>query len=339
VPVSQRPGHPKPLRHLVALQHRSRDNTHMSIAVWGSAEPLRDAIVDAIRVAGEDVVVVDPAVSDARDAWMPGSAATLSGTDLTSATAHVLLSFPTRLFGPSENDTAADHAAKRMRAEQRALLFRSALRCAESRGARVYNPTTLCEPFEEKPFQLAAFADAGMPIPDTIITSNNEAALLAIDALAAAGKQAIIKPLIGGHTARLIDDNVRRALHNTPLPGAVILQERIAGDDVRITIIDGDPVSVVRIVSSAVDYRDDRNYRSGGAQYEPVVLPPADLDVAVRAAAVCHHRWSGVDVRWQHGQAAVVLEANSAPRYLDIERKTGVRITAHLVERLMRQPS
>jgi glutathione synthase/RimK-type ligase-like ATP-grasp enzyme len=223
-----------------------------------------------------------------------------------------------------------------MRAEQRALLFRSALRSAEVRGARVYNPTSLCEPFEEKPFQLAAFADHGIPIPDTLITSSARAAAIAVDALEAAGKQAIIKPLIGGHTARLFDDNVRRALHaGTALPGAVIIQERIAGDDVRVTLIDGEPVSVVRIASTAIDYRDDDAYSEGGAHYEPVQLPAADLDVAVRAAAVCHHRWSGVDLRVSAGHPAVVLEANSAPRYLDIERKTGVAITAHLVNRLL----
>jgi glutathione synthase/RimK-type ligase-like ATP-grasp enzyme len=308
----------------------------MSIAVWGSQEPMRDAIVGAIEAAGAKAIIVDPSIDADRDVWMPDASAVLSGVDLAGATAHLLLSFPTRLFGPGADDTAEHHAEQRFRAEQRALLFRSVLRSAEARGAKVYNPTGLCAPFEEKPFQLSAFADHGVPIPETLITSSCHAALLAIDALVAEGKQVIIKPLIGGHTARLVDDHIRRAMTTTQLPGAVIIQERVAGDDIRVTIVDGEPISAVRVVSSATDYRDDPDYRRYGGRYEPVQLPRADLDVAVEAAAICHHRWSGVDMRWRDGHAAVVLEANSAPRYLDIERKTGVNITQQLVQRLLR---
>jgi glutathione synthase/RimK-type ligase-like ATP-grasp enzyme len=306
----------------------------MAIAVWGESEPLRDAIVAACEARGVAAVIVDPNEAADHDVCTPDSSV-LAGADLDGVSAHLLLSFPQRLFPPRRGETADAYAQRRFRAEERALLFRSVLRGAELRGARVYNPTMACAPFEEKPYQLAAFVAHGLLIPDTLITSNAAAALVAVNHLASLGKEAIIKPVIGGNTARLVDASIRERLASSPLPGAVIVQERIAGDDIRVTIIDGEPVSVVRIASSAIDYRDDPNYVSGSPLYEEVVLPPDAVEAAVRAAAVCGHRWSGVDLRWRAGAPAVILEANSAPRYLDIERRTGAAITAHLVSRLL----
>ena len=91
-------------------------------------------------------------------------------------------------------------------------------------------------------------------------------------------------------------------------------------------------VGLVRAV--AVDYRDDPAYRAGHARYEPIALP-ADVEALVlRAAAVCRHLWSGVDLK-RDGARWTLLECNAAPRFLDVEHKTSHPITAALLDALL----
>jgi glutathione synthase/RimK-type ligase-like ATP-grasp enzyme len=52
----------------------------------------------------------------------------------------------------------------------------------------------------------------------------------------------------------------------------------------------------------------------------------------VRAAALCHHVLSGVDLK-RSGARFALLEANASPLYLDIEQKTGAPITADAIAR------
>ena len=172
-------------------------------------------------------------------------------------------------------------------------------------------------------------------MPRTLIASLPLAAVRFVDALAAEGVQAIAKPLIGGATAKLIDAAARARLESLG-PAPIILQERVPGDDVRVTLVNGAVVSAVTIPSAALDYRDDPAYAAGAASYQALDLPRAAREVAVRAAALCAHRISGVDLKRTADGRFVLLEANAAPRWLDIEEKTGAPITDAVVELLER---
>ena len=59
----------------------------------------------------------------------------------------------------------------------------------------------------------------------------------------------------------------------------------------------------------------------------------------MKAADLCHHVLSGVDLKRDSHGTYTLLEANSAPVYLDIERKTGAPITERIVMWLERAAS
>jgi glutathione synthase/RimK-type ligase-like ATP-grasp enzyme len=69
------------------------------------------------------------------------------------------------------------------------------------------------------------------------------------------------------------------------------------------------------------------------------VLPKEVEEMCLKAARLCHHTLSGLDLKHRGGLDYVLLEANSAPVYLDIELKTGAPISKTIVECLERQAS
>ncbi len=303
-----------------------------SVALWAGDDDLTALRVrDRLQARGHDVIAVTPtATADATDlsAWV------LAGADLDSCDAHLVRALPSPIAVPAPGDDAVALARRAFQGQERMLVAQAALAAVEARGGRVLNPCSSL-PFESKALQLAAFSRAGLPVPRTLITGMPLAAERFVDALAADGREAIAKPLIGGSTARLIDRAARARL-GTLGPSPVILQERVAGDDVRVTLVDGAVVSAVVIESATLDYRDDPAYAAGAGRYQPMELSEEVRAVAVRAAALCGHVISGVDLKRTPTGDVVVLEANAAPQWVDIEDKTGAPITEAVVVALLR---
>jgi glutathione synthase/RimK-type ligase-like ATP-grasp enzyme len=58
------------------------------------------------------------------------------------------------------------------------------------------------------------------------------------------------------------------------------------------------------------------------------------IDAFLKSSTLCRHVLSGVDLKRRANGDYVLLEANSAPVYLDIEQKTGAPITARILDYL-----
>ncbi|HEY4222375.1 MAG TPA: hypothetical protein VGO62_13565, partial [Myxococcota bacterium] len=165
------------------------------------------------------------------------------------------------------------------------------------------------------------FARAGLPIPRTVVTRDAGRAREFVRAVHAAGGACIAKPVDGGAPTMAADlafiDAHARDIADAP----VIWQERQRGDDVRVTVVDGRMVSAVVVEGGeTVDVRDDvRGYRE-------IALDAALADVCVRAVRACGLVVAGVDLK-----GGALLEVNSAPGFLAIERATGAPIADAIV--------
>lgn len=234
----------------------------------------------------------------------------------------------TALLGaPEETFTASRWFERAQRSREFAHLAQSCLADLEAAGKRVINPTA-CAPFDEKPLQLATFRRAGLPIPRTLIT-NLPAAVLAFEQDVG---PLIYKPVGGGAETQLLDDAARARLELLAT-APVIFQERIVGPDIRVTLVGGRVVSSVEIPSTTLDYRSGQRYQEGQQEYRPHPLPHETEQLCLRAAALCHQLVSGVDLKLS-ANGYVLIEANSGPVYLDIERKTGDAITEAIADLL-----
>lgn len=256
------------------------------------------------------------------------------GHDLMRARGYVLRHYPaeTALLAqaPDEPLTAGAVWQRGLAQKERSHFARSAIFALDLAGARGVNPLSRTASFDLKPLQLAVFTRAGLPLPRSLVTNEPDA----VRAFASEVGEAIVKPLAGGAEARLLDDELLSRL-DLIRPQPAIFQARVPGVDVRVTLVDGQVLSAVEIPTEAVDYRAGAAYRAGAQEYVVHTLGEAGRSLALEAARVCGHVLSGVDLRFTPAGEYVLLEANSSPVYLDIERKTGAPISEAIVEYLL----
>lgn len=252
------------------------------------------------------------------------------GTELSTCEAFVLRQLPSRhalLAPPDENDTAANWYRRGKEQVARASAAESLVLDLERIGKPMVNPLRRSAPFDDKPFQLAVFRSAGLPVPETLITNDIVRARGFHAAARTAGQELVVKPVAGGAATRLVDDDVWATLtHGIAAPA--IFQHRARGLDVRVTIVGGRVLSSVSVQSDVVDLRAAESWRRGAIELRACPLPPHVAAMSLRAADLCGHVISGLD--WKLDETSnnwVLLEANSAPVYLEVERTTGAPIT------------
>ena len=307
----------------------------MRLGIFGRAsDPLSAHTAARARARGHEVLEVS--FSELREG-APG-AVTLDGDgaswlwkgDELDCDAYVLRRYPAptaQLGPPEESATAAEWYRKGVKQQERSTFAQSAIMDLELRGKPIVNPLLATQPYEHKPLQLAVFHRAGLPIPRTVITNWPDAARILEDS---AGPL-IAKPAAGGAETLVVDDDVRAKLPGI-VEAPVIFQERVVGHDVRVTVVGERVVSAVVIESDHVDYRAGDAYRRGDAHYAAHALPAAAEAMCLRAAALCKHVLSGIDLKLRADGSYALLEANSAPVYLDIEQKTGAPITDAILD-------
>lgn len=299
-------------------------------------DPIADHVDDVARARGHDVLRVPFArLVDGAPCAFDDEGWLYDGEEVDRCDAYVVRSYPatTALLGPPETtDTADGWWRKGQLQKERSTFAQSCIMDVELSGKPVVNPLFATQHYDHKPLQLAVFRRAGLPIPRTLITNFPAA----VEAFAADVGAVIFKPAAGGAETGLLDDEARAKL---PLiaRSPVIFQEYVAGDDVRVTVVGDEIVSAVTIASDGVDYRAGAAYRAGQASYAPIDLPADVVAHSLAAARVCAHVLSGIDWKRSADGRWALLEANSAPVYLDIERKTGAPISAAIVTWLERR--
>jgi glutathione synthase/RimK-type ligase-like ATP-grasp enzyme len=179
---------------------------------------------------------------------------------------------------------------------------------------------------KEKPLQLHAVKQLGVPIPATLISNDPEEVL----AFCRSQQQTIFKPVYGGaHTQwvtpeHLHPERLQLALKIAP----VTVQAYIAGTNIRSYVI-GETVYTAEIRSPSLDFREDKS-----ATLTPLMLPQPVEQWCRMIARRLLLEWTAIDWRLTPDGEYVFLEANPSPMFLYLEQQTGFPITARLVEHL-----
>jgi glutathione synthase/RimK-type ligase-like ATP-grasp enzyme len=219
-----------------------------------------------------------------------------------------------------------------MNLRERASLLLSAVDLLVAQGKPVLNPPAPGLGIQNKPTQLMLMAQAGVPVPDTLVSDDPDE----VRAFAA-GRRVIFKPAAGGALAVELTPEHHEDL-GLIIQAPVIFQALVPGEDVRVTMLDDRVLSAVVVETEAgqVDFRASPRYAAGLGTYREVQLPEPVLRAARATRRALGLRFTGIDVRLDPArpEAFVVLEANPSPTYLDIERKLGHPISAGLVDAL-----
>ena len=310
-------------------------------AVWmrlGIFAPTADLqagrLATTARQAGHDVVWRDLSGLVRGEGWaidlQTGRVACDAG-EAGTVDAWVLFRVPgpvARLAPPGVQLSSEEWFVLAQRQADRAALAWSVVSAQEDRGVPVLSSPSRARPFDAKPRQLAAFVQAALPVPRTVIT-NDPVVARAFVASLPTGASAVKKPVTGGRPAEPFDDVQLAALRDTP----VILQERIMGDDVRVVVVGGVVVGAGRYVvpKDVVDVRLAPGFVDGSLRPQPVALPAHVRDASVIAAAACAYDVAGLDWKVTHDGRYHLLEANRTPVLLDLEDELGIKVSERIL--------
>jgi glutathione synthase/RimK-type ligase-like ATP-grasp enzyme len=180
-----------------------------------------------------------------------------------------------------------------------------------------------------KPLQSALIASAGFAVPETLLTTDVEAAAAFRDR-----HGRVIYKSISGVRSRvtLLGNETLQRIRNTAC--ALQLQEYVSGIDVRVHVLGGE-VFACTIESHAVDYRYPM------AQLEEPKIAACDLpeEIAVRCVELTTMlglSFAGIDLRHAGDGRWICFEANPSPGYTFYEQASGAGITGALRDLLLR---
>lgn len=202
----------------------------------------------------------------------------------------------------------------------------SVFRAWEAAGAHFVNPVSRFELHLLKPLQTELLARAGVRVPSSLSTDDPAE----VRAFFKRHGDVIYKPVGGGALAqRLRAADLRRlgALATAP----VLFQQRIEGDEFRVTVLAGEVVGAYRMpATGVVDAREVLE------RAVPVKPPAAVARAAVRAAEALRLTFTSVDVRVTKRGVPWVLECNPTPSVAPWESPDTSPLLRALAEHLLR---
>lgn len=201
------------------------------------------------------------------------------------------------------------------------------------RHAAVVNAPATYEVHGLKPFEIASYHALGLRAPTTLSTDDGHALLELAEKPLAHGR--VKKDLVGGYgyTEKLAPPSDLAAASAVLRESAVMAQERVEGDAVRAFVVGERVMVAAECLPTTFGEVDSRR---GDTRVRRIELPGR---VAETSIAVTRHwgmDFAGVD--WMHaGREWVLLECNSSPFFVELERRTGVDIASALADLLLRR--
>ncbi len=209
----------------------------------------------------------------------------------------------------------------------------------EAAGVQVCNPPRAIECAVDKYLTTARLVDADLPVPETIVCENSEAALAAFEKLEG---DVVVKPVFGAEgrgILRISDPDLALRTFRTleRIDALLYLQKFIPheGFDLRVMVLDGRVLAAMRRRSP----HDFRTNVSRQAQAEPVEINDRERDWALRAAQATGTRIAGVDILYDRSGAGYVIEVNGVPGWRALARVAQCDVASELIRSLERGAS
>jgi hypothetical protein len=170
-----------------------------------------------------------------------------------------------------------------------------------------------------KPYQSRLIGSLGFCVPETLVTTDPEAAA----EFWRRHEQVVYKSISGVRSvvARLTPEHEERLRNISWCPTQ--FQQWIAGEDVRVHVV-GDEVFSCQVKSTADDYR----YASGNTavSIEPLELPIEVAQRCIAAARAMQLPVAGLDLRYSSAGDWYCFEVNPSPGFSYFQRQTGQQI-------------
>lgn len=209
----------------------------------------------------------------------------------------------------------------------------------KAQGIPVFNDPDVIERCDNKAKQYVTLAAAGIPMPTTIVGPKIYPNFSIADSgyvervIETLGLPLVMKEAHGSfgmkvyllHTKQEVQEKVEQ------LAGVdFVFQKYIAssfGRDIRVNVVGGKVVAAM-YRESKTDFR--ANITNGGTAYK-IELTPAQIDLALQAAAVLGAEYAGVDLLFDAHEQPLVCEVNAAAHIRNIYNVTGGNVGEALI--------
>lgn len=204
----------------------------------------------------------------------------------------------------------------------------------EKLGLKVINNASLIEKTVDKFYTSALLADAGLPVPKTIVTERFDQALEAVRQLGAV----VVKPIFGslGKGIVLVEDlDIAHRVFRALEMGRYVyyLQEFLpnGNEDLRLFVVGGQLAGAMR--------RRGEHWKTNiacGSTAEYYVPDKKIAQLAIRTAKILKADYVGVDILISNGKP-YVIEANGIPAWAGLQSVVKVDIAGILAEYILEE--
>lgn len=206
----------------------------------------------------------------------------------------------------------------------------------QQQGKTILNHPRAIECAVDKFLTTSRLANAGLPIPRTIVCETTDQAMEAFQIL---GSDVVVKPIFGAEgrgIIRLSDPDLAFRSFRTleRLNNVLYLQEFIEheGYDVRVLILEGEVVGAIR----RSNFNDFRTNIARQAQASIHRVTEEERNLALSAAMTVHASFAGVDLLYDLAGRCYVLEVNAVPGWRAFQKATKINVAELVVESLER---
>ena len=189
------------------------------------------------------------------------------------------------------------------------------------------NSINAFELHKKKPYLTNLFKKNNIRVPRTLITNDKDSVL---DFFESNNEQIILKPVRGGaYTQKMTKDDFTKDKLSKLIVSPVQFQEYIDGTDIRVYAYQNE-IYALEIQTDNIDFRTDEN-----ARLIPIELPEQVKQDCLKVMKICDLKYSGIDIRLNSKNEYVFIEANPAPMFINVEKKTGYPLTQALINLLV----
>lgn len=203
----------------------------------------------------------------------------------------------------------------------------------EAQGVRIVNSPRSLECAVDKYLTTQRLALAGLPVPDTLVCENTDAAMDAFERL---GRDVVVKPLFGAEgrgIMRVSDPELaHRAFQTLSRLGAVLYLQRFLNGprfDLRLLCLDGRVIGSMKRIPREGDFRANISQQGLGVLHHPT---SEEERLALEAAKVTGAVFAGVDLMYDAQHQLQVIEVNAVPGWKGLEKACGINVPEMLIK-------
>lgn len=306
----------------------------MAIVIIGNCQMREfELLADEAERQGGEAVICDVREwpGDTPITVRPGADDTILGTSIEYSDVTGVYIGVSNLFRPYEprfrDDLDDDLLPALHQIRELRGLFESLTRIFEYHGATVVPPLSKHHWQDRKAWQLDSYDRAGLPIPDTLFTNDPEE----VRAFVETQDRVLYKPVTrGGAPTILTEEDMTDEALARLATAPVQFQEFVEGEDLRVFVVDGQVVGVIRYENESFSFKLDDE-----VSIHPATLSQAAEEMVTRAAELSDLPFAAADLRRRPDGSHVLLELNELPRFVAVDTEADQNIAGALAKFLL----